>query len=131
MLRAMLFTTESFGEWLRNQREQAGLSQDDLAVRTGLSKSTLSLYERNQAVPRDNKLDLLAKGLGIGVDEVRAAYASRKVLADTKLSDVDEFEVMRGVVIKIDRKISKLDAKQRQELVRIIQLVATGIVKTK
>jgi len=45
-----------FGEKLREQREQAGLSQDALAEIVGVSRVTIANYERGANYPQDRKV---------------------------------------------------------------------------
>ncbi len=61
---------ESFGEYFRLAREVAsarrslGLTQRDLATRTGINQSEISDIERGQANPTYRTLQVLAKGVG-------------------------------------------------------------------
>ena len=45
---------------LKKLREQANLTQEELAAKTGLSKSTISMYERGERFPSEQILELLA-----------------------------------------------------------------------
>ena len=45
---------------LKKLREQANLTQEELASKTGLSKSTISMYERGERFPSEQILELLA-----------------------------------------------------------------------
>lgn len=47
----------AFKDVLRQLREKRGLSQDELAKQTGLSKSTISMYENGKREPQ--KLEIL------------------------------------------------------------------------
>jgi transcriptional regulator with XRE-family HTH domain len=57
---------ETFADRLRALREGAGLSQYELARRTGLSKQTLSQLERERE-PSWGTARLLAKALGVSL----------------------------------------------------------------
>lgn len=62
-----------FGTALRRLRKQAGLTQEALAERSGLSVEGISALERGQRRhPRADTVDLLATGLGLGLDERRS-----------------------------------------------------------
>ena len=41
----------SFGDYLRTQRKQRGLSLRELEAEVGISHNTLALYERKKAIP--------------------------------------------------------------------------------
>ena len=60
-----------FSQNMQRRRAQLGLSYQDLANRTGMSKSTLQRYETGaiQNISR-NKLEILAKGLNMTVEQL-------------------------------------------------------------
>lgn len=55
----------AFGELLKAARAKAGVTQEDLAHRSGLDRTTVSQVERGEASPRLNTLIRLAGGLAI------------------------------------------------------------------
>jgi transcriptional regulator with XRE-family HTH domain len=56
---------------LRERRIRAGLNQDDLARRTGLSQSYISLLERGKKKkPTAKTLGILADALGCDIDDL-------------------------------------------------------------
>jgi transcriptional regulator with XRE-family HTH domain len=65
---------ETFSQLVKRLREQAGLTQERLAKKSGLSPSIISKYERDKASTkaptrvRDETLELLADGLGLSQD---------------------------------------------------------------
>src|SRR5215210_6667450 len=66
----------AFGELLRWLRSAAGLSQEDLAERSGVSRNGISDLERGlYHTPRFETVRLLADGLGLG-EEARAALVA-------------------------------------------------------
>jgi transcriptional regulator with XRE-family HTH domain len=61
-----------FAELLRLARRRAGLSQEELAERAGLSARAISSLERGiNRSPRRDTLDMLAGALGLSADERR------------------------------------------------------------
>lgn len=56
---------DSFGSRLRRLRTGAGMSQSDVAARSGLPKSRLSRYENDHLLPSLPTLSRLAAALGI------------------------------------------------------------------
>lgn len=60
-----------FSQNMQRRRAQLGLTYQDLANRTGMSKSTLQRYETGaiQNISR-NKLEILAKGLNMTVEQL-------------------------------------------------------------
>jgi transcriptional regulator with XRE-family HTH domain len=60
------------GEELRHAREQAGLTQEELSFRAGLSRPYISQLERNLKSPTVDTLFLICSALGISASEVVA-----------------------------------------------------------
>src|SRR5580765_6082408 len=63
---------EALGPKIRRQRRRLGLTLDDLAARTGISKPYLSLIETGRVTnpPSDEKLRRLEQTLGFGAGEL-------------------------------------------------------------
>jgi len=75
--------TPSFGDLLRGHRGARGLTQEELAERSGLSVDAVSLLERGlRTAPRSGTVEALAQALGLDASErdalAIAARASRR-----------------------------------------------------
>lgn len=57
----------TFGDRLTAAREAAGMSQDSLAKRLGVKKSTLRKWEDDMSEPRANRLSTLAGLLNVSI----------------------------------------------------------------
>jgi transcriptional regulator with XRE-family HTH domain len=129
----------SFGEWLTRKREQADLTQYELAERSGLSPSYISALERDEPSGKDgsprrlrpNKIEPLAKALGVHPDEVRRAVAGASgLLPSTQESRAERLEqVLRSLganefqyVEGIDR-IKHMSDEEFDDLLRDIMFV--------
>lgn len=55
-----------FGEELRRVREEVGITQGELAIRSGLHRTTISLLELGKREPKLETVFRVAKGLGRG-----------------------------------------------------------------
>lgn len=55
---------------IKNVREAAGMSQNDLATALNITQGAVSQWENGDSVPRADKLPALAKILGCTVDEL-------------------------------------------------------------
>ena len=65
-----IFMMKSFGAILKELREQKGLNQEELAQKVGISRATLSDYERDKTEPNFSTLLEIAKEFGISTDEL-------------------------------------------------------------
>src|SRR5436305_10466245 len=72
-------TAGTFGELLRRYRAAAGLTQEELAARTGLTPQGISLLERGvRQRPQTYTVHKLADALGLaGADRARFTAAAR------------------------------------------------------
>lgn len=69
------FMAQTFGSWLRSKREVAGMNQSELARRSRVTKTTISMYEADKITqPRFTQLDKIAKALAIETTEIRQAF---------------------------------------------------------
>ena len=59
-----------FGSYLKTQRELAGLSQSELAKKTGLSQAAISRWEDDLRIPTIENCLILANYYGISIDEL-------------------------------------------------------------
>lgn len=57
-------------------RLSLNLTQDDIAQKIGVKRSTVSMWETGESLPRADKLPELAKILGCTVDELLRGEAS-------------------------------------------------------
>ena len=55
---------------IKEAREKAGLTQQDLANELGVGQSTVAMWETQKSLPRTDKLPALAKILGCKIDEL-------------------------------------------------------------
>lgn len=72
-----------FSENLLQVLEERGMTQTDLARRSGLSKDAISTYVRQRSIPTKDSLELIAKAL-----EVEPARLVPKVTGDSKRSPI-------------------------------------------
>jgi len=89
--------SSSLGQLVRSERLKQGLSQRELAERTGLAPSILSKLERGQqTVVRDETLKKLARGLGLDADVLRMVTRRGPNIATEPWGD-DDYLVNRVV----------------------------------
>jgi transcriptional regulator with XRE-family HTH domain len=68
----------SFGQRLHTLREQAGLSQQQLADRIGLSQRAYAYWERHPVALRPDQLLSLAQALNVSVDDLVGTNGKKK-----------------------------------------------------
>ncbi len=119
---------------LRGARHRAGLSQEELARRTGTSRPTLSAYEHGRKAPSVRTLERLLSGAGARLDtvavvswrEVTAARA-RPCWVPNTLWRLPPAQAFAGVVLPIElnwsapgRRYEPRDRRQRARLYELL-----------
>lgn len=77
----------SFGEYLRNRREQLGLPLRKVAAELDIDTSILSKIERSERVATKEMLPTLAKTLEVQDKEIQIEFIQSTVLSE--LGDLD------------------------------------------
>ncbi len=83
---------ESVGMRIRSLRRERGLTQEDLAAATGVSRSAVAQWETDRAGQVRGNLSRIADVLGIGVEVLLHGAASR---AGAEASSGDELALLR------------------------------------
>lgn len=112
-----LVSPQSFGDLLRRYRLAAGLTQEELAARTGLSARGLSDLERGaRRAPRQETLQLLSQALHLSAAELALLKAAARRKVHTS-----------GVSASLPHKAPTLPLVGRaQELMQLDQLLTGG-----
>lgn len=88
----------TLGEKLKEARKQAGLSQEQLSEKLGISRSAVAKWETDKGIPDIENLKALSGLLGVSIDYL-----------------VDNGEDLDKAVIKEAIDLSKYDGKNRYE----------------
>ena len=75
-------TLKSFGQIVRQKRQQASISQEELGYRAGLDRTYISGLERGVRNPSLTALVSLAQGFGISVSNLTALLEPEAIHAD-------------------------------------------------
>lgn len=59
-----------YGKPLQNERESRGLSQSELAKKTGIKQQNISRWEKGEVLPSIENIEILADFYGITIDEL-------------------------------------------------------------
>ena len=85
----------SFGKRLKEKREQAGLSQKQLAGRVRTKRATLDMYEKTGRYPRLMILVRLAAELHVSTDELLGLdHVKRMDLSGMDEDEIRYFEIL-------------------------------------
>lgn len=62
-----------FGQALAAALKDAGMTQSELATRTGLSRAAISQFIKGQTTPKPATVEKIAAAIGVGVDRLTGA----------------------------------------------------------
>ncbi|MEP2025827.1 MAG: helix-turn-helix transcriptional regulator [Reichenbachiella sp.] len=91
---------ESFGEYIRNLREQKEIPIRKVAAALDLDQSTLSKFERGERLPPEKIIPELAAYFEVELEEMRLSYFSDKVL-NPILSDQNAEKILETATKKL------------------------------
>ena len=69
---------KAFGDNLSKSRKKAGLSQEELAEKMGITRQTISKWETGASVPDVEELQRLCAALSASAEELICGEAGRK-----------------------------------------------------
>lgn len=104
------------GQALRDLRERAGMSQEELAAKAQVSRASIQNWEANRTAPRRAETRRLATALGLTVEQLRAHVEGERLEpeeiraaleAAMELSDPKE---MRAALLELLSRITPEDA---------------------
>jgi|GEM_PF-857711 len=101
----------NFGTRLAQLREQAGLSQNDLAQRLDVSQQAVALWERKASTVRSDTLTKLATALSVSVDD----------LLNIQQPKPKRSQPAGGRLGQLFDAASKLPRRQQQKIVELLQ----------
>jgi len=90
----------SFGEYLRNRREQLGLPLRKVAAELDIDTSILSKIERSERVATKEMLPTLAKTLEVQDKEMQIEF-----IQSTVLSELEDLEFLADGLKNVLKKI--------------------------
>lgn len=70
----------TFGDWLRDELDDRGWRQEDLAIQVGVDPSTVSNWANDQTKPQPGHCDGIARVWGIDRNEVRTRAGRRPII---------------------------------------------------
>ena len=110
----------TFGDRLVAARENANLSQQDLAKRLGVKNSTIKSWENDNSEPRANRLSMLAGLLNVSITWLISAEGSgveapekSDEMSNDLLDALKELTALRVNLLKNIDRINNIEKKLR------------------
>ena len=103
---------KNFGKLIKKLRTNSKLTMEELAKKVGVKKSTVSMWENSNVVPRDDILIKLSKIFNVSIDYL-LGNEKRETLPNTKLE-------------YIQRNLEKLDEKKLEQAENVLKALAMG-----
>ena len=104
---------KNFGKLIKKLRTNSKLTMEELAKKVGVKKSTVSMWENSNVVPRDDILIKLSKIFNVSIDYL-LGNEKRETLPNTKLE-------------YIQRNLEKLDEKKLEQAENVFKAVFMDI----
>jgi transcriptional regulator with XRE-family HTH domain len=113
----------TFGDRVAGAREQAGMSQSEMAKRLGVKLETLRSWEDDQAEPRANKLSMMAGLLNVsllwlisGEGEAPRAPDDDSAMTPEIGNMFAEFRSLRAQLLQTTERLGQLEKNMRMAL---------------
>ena len=110
-----------FKDMLKHLREERGLSQDELARLTQLSKSTISMYENGNREPKFETLEVIADFFNVDMNTLLDKKQPIMVLTQQEESHIKKYRQLDAdgkeeIDDIIDVKLAKLQRKAEEDV---------------
>ena len=108
-----------FKDMLKSLREERGLSQDELARLTQLSKSTISMYENGNREPKFETLEVIADFFNVDMNTLLDKKQPIMVLTQQEETHIKKYRQLDAdgkeeIDDLIDVKLAKLQRKAKE-----------------
>ena len=110
-----------FKDMLKRLREERGLSQDELARLTQLSKSTISMYENGNREPKFETLEVIADFFNVDMNTLLDKKQPIMVLTQQEETHIKKYRQLDAngkeeIDDIIDVKLAKLQRKAEEDV---------------
>jgi len=104
----------AFGERLYRLREQAGLTQAQVAEHLGISARAYAFWEREPVSVKPDQIETLAEALGVGVDELLNDHAKKSRRGGPT-----------GKVRRLFEEVNALPRSRQQRIIAVVEDMVT------
>ena len=140
----------NFNEQLRMLRQERGISQQELADRIGLSKSSINMYERGEREPGIDTLKRIAAFFNVDIDFLLGKTSKRRIsmIFGARISQniahniqlhrqqanlsqkqfADLLGIDEEIVIDLERGQKKVDKDMLYKICDVLQLIPANII---
>lgn len=113
-----------FKDMLKSLREERGLSQDELARLTQLSKSTISMYENGNREPKFETLEVIADFFNVDMNTLLDKKQPIMALTQQEETHIKKYRQLDAdgkeeIDDIIDVKLAKLQRKAEEDVERL------------
>lgn len=113
-----------FKDMLKSLREERGLSQDELARLTQLSKSTISMYENGNREPKFETLEVIADFFNVDMNTLLDKKQPIMVLTQQEETHIKKYRQLDAdgkeeIDDIIEIKLGKLQRKAEEDVERL------------
>ena len=113
-----------FKDMLKRLREERGLSQDELARLTQLSKSTISMYENGNREPKFETLEVIADFFNVDMNTLLDKKQPIMALTQQEETHIKKYRQLDAdgkeeIDDIIDVKLAKLQRKAEEDVERL------------
>lgn len=79
-----------FGDGLKRKRKELDLSQEELAVKSGVPQSTISAVESGKRIPKEDTMVMIAAGLECTVGDLLGEKTIEEKSSPQNASELDQ-----------------------------------------
>lgn len=112
-----LYIPLTLGEKIKQTRFERGMTQDALASSAGITKASVSNYERNIRIPKHNVLENIARALNVPVSELLIQTPAPQTESETKRQPYDKRSK------RLERMINAFDLLNDEAQIKAIERI--------
>ena len=109
---------------LKKLREIAGMTQEELAKRAKLSKSTISMYERGERFPDESTLELFADIFNVDMNTLMGKQEGSTYYLDPETAIIAQQIKNRPGLVRVARLGKSLSEEDLEQIAQLTEFLA-------